>query len=544
MQKIKYELPFVLVLITLFYLTTLQFDFVWDDKLLILDNPIMDQKINFTEIFSQSLWKLSQTKIESTFYYRPIVMLFNIIQFKIFGPSPFGFHFLNLILHLSIVSMIWILGSYWGLSKNAQILSCLIFGIHPVQSVTVSYISCQGDLLAVLFSLISILMWIHLKKHRWLALFFAFVGMLSKEIAVITPLLMISHDLIFHRRNWKNISSYVPFILYLIYFPMRWIAIESSHLSTGISQLLHSPGSFRILRFIGRIFIPIPISPKENLSATSFWILILSHVSLFLLLAVAYIKIKLKENPLIVFILIWFFLGLLPIADYTNLLIRFSDQLMYFSMVPASILIAYLISNIGRNLIIAFSVLLIFTPISYSQMSHWKTDLTLWKRIMSFDQKNIENQLQYASILKEFGMEKEGCNQLFEVQKKIKTHKNVFTHRALFHNLGNCYLGSQPEIAEKYYLESLKLAEKDGWSTRINLIIAQIDIGKNKEALNQAEILIKEKSELALSWKILGNVQRKNNLDAQSLKSYQKSLELNPEDSEIKSILLQIKNPQ
>src|SRR5512137_575346 len=80
----------------LLYLPTLQYDFVWDDGLLIQKNSFLDQT-NPLELFTKGFWynpEMSSDQGEMA-YYRPLTNLTLLINRRVSGLNPAPYHFTN-----------------------------------------------------------------------------------------------------------------------------------------------------------------------------------------------------------------------------------------------------------------------------------------------------------------------------------------------------------------------------------------------------------------------------------------------------------------
>jgi Flp pilus assembly protein TadD len=127
--------------------------------------------------------------------------------------NPLLFHAANLLLHLASTLIVWQILSRLTRRAAPATIGALFFGLHPVQVETVGWISGAKDLLAGLFSLLSI--WQYLlhtestdrtrRLAHLLAAFTAFLlAMLSKPAAIMTPIAIAAIDLWILKRPWRQ----------------------------------------------------------------------------------------------------------------------------------------------------------------------------------------------------------------------------------------------------------------------------------------------------------------------------------------------------
>ncbi|WP_328854707.1 glycosyltransferase family 39 protein [Microbispora hainanensis] len=133
------------------------------------------------------------------FMYTPLVYVSYAIDYM-FGHGAIGmYHFTNLILHLANVVLVFLL--FRRLTERA-FPACFVavaFAIHPVNVDTVAWISARSNLLATLFSLAAISLYVrYLESWRWRPLVWSVVlfglAALSKSTAVALPVVLFLVD--------------------------------------------------------------------------------------------------------------------------------------------------------------------------------------------------------------------------------------------------------------------------------------------------------------------------------------------------------------
>ena len=251
-------------------------EFVWDDKNLILNNPWMRHSQTIIDTWKSDLgthqwWR--QTG------YRPLVILFYWLEFKLFGSNPMGFHAVTLLLHILNTALVFKL-CQTKTSGIAAILASAVFAIHPVQVEAVSNIASHTDLMATSGILVSLLLWT--RPHwRWSCALFIFLALCSKESAIVGPLLIV----LFHRTSSTlnlAVQCFCPIALWLV-LGLSAVGITSKRPHTGGKALSNntSAGFFSIC--FGPITELSPPSPFQvGLLTTIFigtigWLLKIFH---------------------------------------------------------------------------------------------------------------------------------------------------------------------------------------------------------------------------------------------------------------------------
>ena len=292
--------------------------------------------------------------------------------------NPFGYHLFNLLLHICTVILVFLIvtltiknATEWGKEAALKIsaITALLFGLHPIQTETITYISGRPGGLAAVFYFFSLLMFLlsGLKKTKIpsfiyysLSLLTFFMAVLSKEIAVTLPVILLLYDICFMKgENWKTFRSrwgfYIlfPVLAILAYFQSHhaFIAIgdllEKIHLSLILVQL-------DILKHPLKLFLfPINLTFEYDFRTQIMWGSLL--VSLFLLATVLFLVIKkfYLKSSILSFSCLWFLITLAPTNSVMPRVHLFSERNLYIPYFGLSLFFAVVLYLIffkeGRN---------------------------------------------------------------------------------------------------------------------------------------------------------------------------------------------------
>lgn len=191
------NIPFLLVILAVYfvYADVWQFDYVWDDVALFLNNPHLRQADEFGELWSA----IARPILPGTTYFRPAVLLAFWSEFRFTGGVPAISHAINLLIHIVNVLLIGVLASRLWPGETAKrawlpVLPMLFYGLNPALHEAVSWVSGRFDLMATTFALIACVgsvCWRSRPVLRSFTVSLAFLlGLLSKEVAIVTPLLV------------------------------------------------------------------------------------------------------------------------------------------------------------------------------------------------------------------------------------------------------------------------------------------------------------------------------------------------------------------
>jgi len=295
------------------YVNALRNPFIYDDYRLIVENRSLGDLSNVRAI----LWH------EVT---RPLVNISYAIDYAIWGPSPFGFHLTNLLLHMVNVALLGWLA--WRSAPRPHVvapIASLLFAVHPMLTDAVGYISGRSELLCGMFFLLAFLcarQWLVSRRPWWLlpvVLLWA-LALLSKEIAAMFPFIVLAYDWWVMpsepaERRRRLLTVYGPLFAIAMVLALTRLAVFSSvEHGGGIEpQWRFAWVEIDVIRrYLMMLLLPTgqaifhgiePIGAAHPRT----WIGVLLFV-----LSGAVIWRQRRNAPLISFGLLWFFLLLIP----------------------------------------------------------------------------------------------------------------------------------------------------------------------------------------------------------------------------------------
>ena len=284
MSKLKIQINnslkltiFSLILLTATFLlniNTLSNKFAFDDKGLIQDNKLIIEGTNVKEIFTTN-YRSGANNPEDGLY-RPLVMLTFVLNTnnKTFNPQPL--HFFNELLNAINSSLFFLLIYFFFGNYIIAYFSAMIFSFHPIHTEVVANISGRPELMCAFFIFLS---WILLEKINKPIIsyltgsFILFLALISKETAVMFPVMVIATDFAL-KRNIKDKYTISKFLLLIItviiYIIIRWYILGST--ATGNepeffnNPIAYSPIMERVatalgvfLRYCSLLFFPLKL---------------------------------------------------------------------------------------------------------------------------------------------------------------------------------------------------------------------------------------------------------------------------------------------
>ena len=212
------------------YANTLSMDFVWDDLTQIKENLKIRSLRNVPSMFTSDVW--SGVGQESP-YYRPIFTLSLALDYFIWGLNPSGYHITNIFLHALASALFYILALRILNKELAAVFGALIFAVHPVHAEAIAWISGRNEPLAALFmfaSLYSYILYRDKTKFSYLALsvFLFSIALLSKELAVTLPFIILLYEICFREGTLKQKIKLPLFYtaVIMLYLVLRTLSLK------------------------------------------------------------------------------------------------------------------------------------------------------------------------------------------------------------------------------------------------------------------------------------------------------------------------------
>lgn len=231
-SSLRLHIAIVAAVALLLYIPTWSFDFTYlDDNNLILERKsFLENPSSLYTLFGQSF-----SGMPSDSYYRPAVNITFSINALCGGADPFGYHFVNTLLHLANCILLLVLLRRLCIDDKASLLAALFFAVHPANVASVAWIPGRGDLLLGCFTFGASLSLLRDSRHPGPAaktahLLFFLLALFTKETALCLPFVFLclpgaeKERARQPRRRWVWIGRAAALVLY---FAVRHAVIDT-----------------------------------------------------------------------------------------------------------------------------------------------------------------------------------------------------------------------------------------------------------------------------------------------------------------------------
>jgi hypothetical protein len=338
--------------------------FVWDDRSLILQNPMVQNPQRAFQAFTAPFIIFG---IDYG-YYRPLVILSFALDQWFWNGRPLGFHVTNLALHLAVVIVLFLfLARLFDWKRS--VIAAGIFATLACHTENIAFISGRMDILATLFMSICLLVYVWKKPHILalsLVLVFELCALLSKEVAFVFPLLFaLCIVYLYPKKEWQRhflnggISIGGAFV---VYFILRAVCIGKFGIPTGAAfplaqRMLTVPKT--IVLYIQLLLFPFNLNARHILvppaGPGSLDFLGFLAILVCLTLLITFVA---RRAKIIAFGILWFLAGILPVLNIVPLRgLVTAERFLYLPSAGLAVFVVGLLafarnSNQGRSIII------------------------------------------------------------------------------------------------------------------------------------------------------------------------------------------------
>ena len=550
----------------------------------LVKNPsLISVKRFFTEI-------LNPTTVEG--YYQPLAMVSLMIDCA-FGASQENmavFHITSLLIHI-INSILVLLIIYMLFNKKIWIafIGGVLFGIHPVSVEEIAWLSERKSVLATLFLLLSLLLYIvyvksSKKRYKIISLLIYVLALLSKPIAVSLPVILLLLDYLWYNRlKLATILDKIPY--FAIAFIFTVIAYISQKNTATVSTATLNSSIFQAfllvcynnIFYLWKIFFPTKLSPfYEDIGAISLSNSTYLISFILTILIIIFFIITWKRTKLLLFGYLFYLTSILPtsgVIKVTNAITCY--KYAYLPSIGVLFIVLVLINELSKlkkykqPIICLVIFALVFSisagelSASYAYASKWEDTETLNKHMLDVNPKSptILNSLARTYMLKlDFDKAFECLEKSLEIDpnsggthiflaaayqlvekeaEAVAMYKKALelgaptksTTAIALCNLGKIYLSNEYfEEAKHYFEDSIKF-NPIYLPSYCQLAITENRLGNFEEAVLICKDLINNYPMLPTPYIYLGIIYAENEKYNEAITYLNHSITINPYDS-------------
>lgn len=490
MYKNRYHLLFITIVGFLVYFKILFNGFVWEDKPLIIDNP-MGHGFN---IFSSS----NSFNLEGQ--YRPVTAFYSALIYAFFHGSSFFSHLFQIGLHIINTIAIFILFQRF-FKRFISLYLAILFLVHPINVESIAYFGSFNNPLFFMFGVGALLLSMKGDTRRKKIAIFSLLllSIFTRETGMLFLVIIPLYQYIFKRKHFY-VSFGLAIIVLVIYFAVKlnvglYVPQYAAPISTltFIDRMIHVPAI--VWYYIKTFFLPLNLSVYQTWTITGttldgFYFPLV--FDLFFFVGVAVFGVFLYQNYkrsfiVYIFFTIFFSLGLLLHLQIVPLDMIVADRWFYFPIVGLIGMIGCLIetmqirNNKWKITAIGFlsMILVIFSIQTVIRTGDWYDTIKLF----THDRKINDNYVLENYLGGEYYSQKQYDRAIMSYEKSML----LFPNKVATSNLSEllAFYGS-PKKARDFIENALTHYKEDGglWA---DLAIAEYKLGNFQKALAAAK---------------------------------------------------------
>lgn len=382
-----------------------------DDIHQIVENPTLQWK-SAPDYFVKDVWRNPQAQYRT--YYRPIFLMWLLINFKLFGLHPAFWHLAALGLHGAVVVLVYYLGLRLTDDELIAAAAALLFAIHPAHVESAVWLSGVTEPLAGVFFIGAFLQYLRWRETRGtfpmlLCTLFALFALLAKETSAALPLLIALYEWLFpsapenrRPRLRTAVRAIAPALCgATIYTCMRLFAMHHVvFVNNPLSQVLTTCPLLlwdysRMMVWPSQLAVYYDTQLLKHLSVWRFWLPLAFMIGCFSLIVLAFVR-----NKLAAFLGCWWLLPIVPaligLFSFPSNDIR-HDRYTYLSSVAFVLLLAWGLLRLARsNVTFRLPVVVIFLVLvscwgilSARQTQVWSNGFTLYGNGVKVSPNNV-----------------------------------------------------------------------------------------------------------------------------------------------------------
>ena len=375
-------LPILLAVTVVAYAGLWTAGFVWDDIPLVVNNHAL-RDATLGAVFTSDLWASSGAGDVASGYYRPLVLVSFAVDRWFVDLNPLGYHLHSLGWHL--LAMVGLHRLCLPLvDRSTALFAVALFGLHPVQSEVVAWVSARNDLMAAALGFFALSMvWVDDRPGPARGVAAAFLTVcagLSKETALLLPFLLGAADGCRGRTEGMAARQMPLVVGVVVVLMMRaWVGVGGATVPTMEGVHLMVAGLPAVLGgYSASVLSPWPLSSAHDLTWVSTrsvprialgW----AGIATMAICIGTATRTRRRVGLLgVIWAVVLVGITLVPTADKGG----YGDRFLYWPMAGIALALAALLRDHAKVVAPVFVVTALLTV--HIRLPDWQHDRSLW----------------------------------------------------------------------------------------------------------------------------------------------------------------------
>lgn len=407
----------------------------YDDDRYVVENPNVRSGLHWNTVtwafatFEQANW-------------HPLTWLSHALDCRLFDLNPVGHHSINLLLHIAIVVLLFLLLQWMTGYTGRSLVVAALFAVHPMNVESVAWIAERKTVLCMLFFLLALIAYGRyvgrpgVARYTAVAVGFA-LALMSKPMAITLPFALLLLDYwplgrLLSKEEAGTNQSLVPekrSVSWLVAEKVPLFAMSAA--SAVITMKAQRAGGAVTVKYplsahlqnaivsyvlyLGKAIWPARLAalypyPAGGWSASSV------VFSTLLLAIVTGLVVKYRERRYLVLGWFWFLGTMVPMIGLVQVGNQaMADRYAYLPFIGLFVMVVWGIAELANRLAvqkvvgaIAVVIVIAFSAVTYRQLSYWHDDFNLWAHTLAVTARNFVAEDNFGNALIQAGKYDEG----------------------------------------------------------------------------------------------------------------------------------------
>jgi len=505
-NKYKYLILVLLIVSSLFAFGRIAGnDFInFDDPRYITENPQIKSGINLQTI----KWAFCTAYFGN---WHPLTLLSYALDWRLFGADAFGYHLINLFLHIGSALFLFLLLNRMTKNLWTSAFVAAFFALHPLRVESVAWAAERKDVLSMFFGMASIYAYAFYTDKFKLSYYFLCVilfalSLMSKPMFVTLPFILLLLDY-WPLGRWLKALSAPTESRYMVACRLIWekVPFFSMTVASSITTIWaqNKFGAFTLMEhlsfhrrvanafisyvsYLVKIFWPVDLAvfyPYEY--SVPLWKLLIS--GLIIIAITTFVIYYIKKIPFLFVGWLWYLGTLIPVMGLVQVGSQaMADRYTYLPSIGFSIILAWGMSILLKRLeirkkisfAVAIAVLGMLALSTWMHCGYWANSTTLFAHTLQVTKDNyLAHYNLGCSLLDEGKIE----DAIYNYDKTISIKPDyigAYNNRAVaYHKLGHY------QRAIEDYNQTIRL-QPDNDLAFYNIGLSYIELGQYQLAIN------------------------------------------------------------
>ncbi|MGQ0648616.1 MAG: hypothetical protein ACT4P7_13715 [Gemmatimonadaceae bacterium] len=338
----------------LVYANSLANGFVLDDRGIILDNPLVQHPAAAWRAFTSPYGPGAVGGGQ----YRPLGILAFALDRALAGNSAVWFHTMNVAWYAVVVILVHRFALAW-LAPAGAAVAALIFAVHPVHDEAVANVVGRLELMAATFGLAALLL--HRRGH-WSAAALYACALLSKEHAIVIPLLALAQDLVSGSRSRARGHTRALYVAYgavsVVWMTLMLYALREGPIRATSAVFQDQDFDTRLLtvlsvvpHYVRLLLAPFSLSSdyEPNVVSPATPASPMPYIGAAILVAWGVMLFRgWRSHPVLGYFLFWIPVALAPVANVVVVTgVALAERTLFLPSVGASLIAGWLTDQLS-----------------------------------------------------------------------------------------------------------------------------------------------------------------------------------------------------